>query len=486
MSDLSIIAQIHEPQIFLCGEMFRCEVTVTSSNSKLSRTIRNIEGVLVGQYRLNLPCLSDVYTSGLDPQSHVSWIHLLKPTTHFPLQLSAEERSVRITLKARLPENLPPSYRGHIIRFAYKVLIKVDVDDKPTQILRLPFRVLPAVASYYPFDSSSAHSASDLTSVTYSESQSVCGRISDPFHIDFNDQTAYGNDPFDNGTVQKAAMHPAIYEKLNRLYTDDQVSSTTNSTKKSKKKNKSRRARTASLSQSPSAMFAELASSSSLASFVISAPSGHICRIGIFKTVTRLGDSFRGYLDFRTANLPSFECVIRAETYEFFDPFPQTDIYPDKVLSFFTVPIDVPSVSKSKVLKVPANAMMTTWFETKLECANTKFLPFSIPVPLNAPAEFMLASRYWSGICRIHWCIRFDFTVAKLKTQKKSLSTPESGLYNLFLRDTPISENPKCTPSIDCDTQTFRWELPVCVIPNGPIAFLLPSHSISTCNFAES
>nr|CDS32136.1 retrograde Golgi transport protein RGP1 [Hymenolepis microstoma] len=485
MSDLSIAAQIHEPQIFLCGEMFRCEVTATSSNSKSPWAIRNIEGVLVGQYRLNLPSISDVYASGLDPQSHVSWIRLLKSKTHFPLQLRVEERSVRIILKTRLPQNLPPSYRGHIIRFAYKVLIKVDVDDKPIQILRLPFRVLPAVASYYPFDSSSALSASDLTSVTYSESQSVCGRINDPFHVDFNNQTAYGNDPFENGTIQKTTMHPAVYEKLNRLYTDDKVSSITNPSKKSKK-NKSRRARTASLSQSPSAMFAEIVSSSSLASFMLSAPSGHICRIGIFKTVTRLGDSFRGYLDFRTASLPSFECIIRGETYEFFDPFPQTDIYPDKDLSFFTVPIDVPSVSKSKALKVPENAMITTWFETKLECANTKFLPFSIPIPLNAPAEFMLASRYWSGICRVHWCIRFDFAVAKVKTHKKSLSTPDSGLYNLFLRDTPISKNPECTPSIDCDAQTFRWELPVCVIPNGPIAFLLPSHSMSTFNFAES
>lgn len=85
-----------------------------------------------------------------------------------------------------------------------------------------------------------------------------------------------------------------------------------------------------------------------VASFMISAPNGHICRIGIFKMVARLGDSLRGYLDFRTASLPSFECIIRAQTYEYFDPSPQTDIYPDKDLSFFSVPIDVPSVSKSK------------------------------------------------------------------------------------------------------------------------------------------
>ncbi|KAM3174775.1 hypothetical protein ACTXT7_009833 [Hymenolepis weldensis] len=458
--------------------MFRCEVCITASDSKSAWKIRTIEGVLVGQYRLNLPSISehlrdssslsndfnrlsleeklkmgDVYTFGLDPQSHVSWIRPLKSTTQFPFQLGVERQSAKIILKARLPENLPPSYRGHIIRFAYKVLVKVDVDDKPIQLLRLPFRVLPTVASYYPLDSFSTPSASGLMSNTYGESQSVCDRISDPFHVDFNSQVAYGNNPFENGSLQKTAMHPAVYEKLYQLYTDDQVSSTINFGNKSKK-NKNKRARTASLSQSPSAMFAEI---------VLSGP-----------------------LDFRTASLPSFECIIRAQTYEYFDPSPQTDIYPDKDLSFFSVPIDVPSVSKSKVLKLPENAMKTTWFETKLECANTKFLPFSIPLPLNAPAEFMLASRYWNGVCRVHWCIRFDFIVAKAKARKKSLSTPDMGLYNLFLRDTPISKNPEYTSSIDCETQALPWELPVCVIPNGPTVFLVPSHSMSTCNFTES
>ncbi|VUZ53046.1 unnamed protein product [Hymenolepis diminuta] len=320
---------------------------------------------------------------------------------------------------------------------------------------------------------------------TYSESQSVCDRISDPFYVDFNSQVVYGNNPFENGSLQKTAMHPAVYEKLYQLYIDDQVSSTVNSGKKSKK-NKNKRARTASLSQSPSSMFAEIVSSGPLASFMISAPNGHICRIGIFKMIARLGDSLRGYLDFRTTSLPSFECIIRAQTYEYFDSSPQTDVYPDKDLSFFSFPIDVPSVSKSKALKLPENAMKTTWFETKLECANTKFLPFSIPLPINAPAEFMLASRYWNGVCRVHWCIRFDFIVAKANPRKKSLSTPDLGLYNLFLRDTPISKNPEYTSSIDCETQTLPWELPVCVIPNGPTVFLLPTHSVSTCNFTES
>lgn len=56
----------------------------------------------------------------------------------------------------------------------------------------------------------------------------------------------------------------------------------------------------------------------------------------------------RGYLDFRSATLPSFECVIRADTYDYFDPSHQVDICPNRDLSIFTVPIDVLAASKNK------------------------------------------------------------------------------------------------------------------------------------------
>ncbi|KAM7541630.1 hypothetical protein Aperf_G00000036453 [Anoplocephala perfoliata] len=508
MYDLKITAQVCDPQIFLCGEVLRCEVSAVLSPGQSSWKIRNIEGILAGQCRLNLldkggllrhPSalvtdfsnlsleeklkIDNAFISKLDPHSHVSWIRPLKSTCQWPLQLTTEKPSAKFVLKSRLPENLPPSYRGHIIRFAYKVLIKVDVENKPLQLLRLPLRILPNVTSYYPMDSTSTPAASILGPMSSSYgSQTVSDLISDPFHMDFNAQV-HQNNPLSE--LQRGSMHQAVYEKLCQFYANDQVSSSISPAKKSEKTRK-RRARKTSLSHSPSAMFAEIVSANSLAAFTISAPNGHICRIGIFKTVARLGDSLRGYLDFRSATLPSFECVIRADTNEYFDPSHQVDIYPARDLSFFTVPIDVPAASKTKALKLPENATNTTWFETSLVCSNTKFLPFSIPLPLNGPADFMLASKYWNGVCRVQWCLRFEFIVARVKSRKKSSSTTDSALYNLFLRDSPVLKNPDFVPSIDCDTQTFPWELPVCVIPNGPTAFLLPSYSVASCDFMEN
>lgn len=80
---------------------------------------------------------------------------------------------------------------------------------------------------------------------------------------------------------------------------------------------------------------------------MISSKSGHICRIVIFKTVVRLGDSLRGYLDFQGGAVPCYECVIRAETNEFFDES-QRRINVDEDLSFVTVPVDISAVHKSK------------------------------------------------------------------------------------------------------------------------------------------
>lgn len=205
--------------------------------------------------------LDNAFISGLDPQSHVLCICPLKSTCQWPLQLNAEKPSAKFILKSRLPENLPPSYRGHIIRFAYKVLVKVDVEDKPIQLLRLPLRILPTVTSYYPMDSASTPAAS-LPGPMSSSYSSQFDRVSDPFHVDFNSQIAYVNSPPGNGSLQGSSMHQAVYEKLCQFYANDQVSSIRPA--KLSKKTRSRRVRTMSLSQLPSAMFAEIVSAISL------------------------------------------------------------------------------------------------------------------------------------------------------------------------------------------------------------------------------
>lgn len=203
--------------------------------------------------------------------------------------------------------------------------------------------------------------------------------------------------------------------------------------------------------------------------------------------VARLGDSLRGYLDFRAATLPAFECIIRAETNEFLDLTPHRDINSENSLLFSTLAIDIPNISKNvgtSRINV-SDVLKTSWFETRLSCSNIRFLPFAIPVPLNAPVEFALSSKYWNGLCRVQWCLRFQFTVAMSNPRRKSQLSTEPLLFNRFLQERTASSHSDYIPPISCDTQTFSWELPICIIPNGPTAFLLPSHSCSCCTFSR-
>lgn len=46
------------------------------------------------------------------------------------------------TYRERLPYDGPPSYRGSGIKYAYKLVIGIQKLNCPTQLMRLPLRVL--------------------------------------------------------------------------------------------------------------------------------------------------------------------------------------------------------------------------------------------------------------------------------------------------------------------------------------------------------
>ncbi|VDM31114.1 unnamed protein product [Hydatigera taeniaeformis] len=509
MSELKIIAEIPAPPIFLCGEVVRCEVSVVLMDPKTAWKIRSIEGILVGQYRLNAaaigdkfknrPVLNDVFSappdneakidsafiSGLDSQSRISWIRQLNSTNQWPLIIHAGKPLAKIVLKSRLPENLPPSYRGNIIRFAYKVLVKAQVNDRPAQLLHLPLRVLPSVGSCYPFDSSISFDS--LPCLSGSESHASLGCVYNPFHVDFHSQLGHKGGIPSEGILQKTLMHPAVSAKLSQLYINTQVSNGTTLGHKVQKTESIKRRKRKSLSQSPSALFAEIVSSSSVASFMLSGPNGHICRITIFKTVARLGDLLRGYLDFRAATLPAFECIIRADTYEFLDltTYPDNDLRSNLLFSALTINVSTAFQNRDVPQANMDNGFKTSWFETRLTCSNVSFLPFAIPISLNAPVEFMLSSKYWNGLCRVQWYLRFQFTVAMSIPRRKPQLSIEPLLFNRFLQEKTVSNQLDYTSPISCETQTFSWELPIRIIPNSPTAFLLPSQSCSCCTFSH-
>ncbi len=218
----------------------------------------------------------EVFSPGLDPQSRVSWASLMRLNTHRSLTLSPENPCVKLILKTRLPEHLPPSYRGQMLRFAYKVMICVQVEGKPPRLLHLPFRVLPSINAYN-FGVSSFSAASSTITAGFgacytdsdcSGSQIFMDRDSNPFRYD-NEPSGTGGQisyRLGDGCLSREELHPAVYDKLSQLFSDMQVTANGGQTKvkKRRKKKDSKRMRNKSPSRSPSAMFAELVSSSSV------------------------------------------------------------------------------------------------------------------------------------------------------------------------------------------------------------------------------
>jgi hypothetical protein len=57
-----------------------------------------------------------------------------------------------VMFEAILPENLPPTYRGRMVRISYKLILGIQktIYDKP-YFIQLPFRVFNAVTGNFLF-----------------------------------------------------------------------------------------------------------------------------------------------------------------------------------------------------------------------------------------------------------------------------------------------------------------------------------------------
>lgn len=187
---------------------------------------------------------------------------------------------IKVSFKCRLPENLPPSYRGNIIRVAYKLMISAQLEGRSPHLLHLPFRVLPSVSAYTFSEYAISASSSTITGgmARYSDGECSLNQIDDknPFRYetglkeDGKERQPKMHDLLGNGCLSREELHPAIYDKLSQLYSDVHFTSNASHPRRRKKKktkqpkiNSETYVRKKSLSRSPSAMFAEIISSSS-------------------------------------------------------------------------------------------------------------------------------------------------------------------------------------------------------------------------------
>lgn len=177
-----------------------------------------------------------------------------------------------VVLKECLPNNLPPSYRGSFIRFAYKVLICVEVDENRRQLIHLPFRLLPSLHAYsvgnsscLPSSISSAASSTIVNARDGAGSEGACWASNmNPFHLSTLGDGDERFNFFDNGGIfSQDELHPMVYDKLSRLFSTN-VGLDESKPAEKRRRNRSRKKSTA---RPPSTLFAELVSSSSVGKF---------------------------------------------------------------------------------------------------------------------------------------------------------------------------------------------------------------------------
>ncbi|BHF61542.1 Golgi membrane exchange factor (Ric1p-Rgp1p) subunit [Sparganum proliferum] len=541
---LHISARLVGLPTYLSGGKVRCDVVLTYAPpsgeypDRATFSFEKLSGVLVGQFRFNPKNLAsnfpqlrgrlpedfgsgiledEALIAGLDPNSHLLWASRLLNKMLIQKFTVMANSSCVVSLKASLPGKLAPSYRGAVLRIAYKAMLswkisycfgdssidqgsnKVAVD---VRVVHLPFRVLPSFHAYYAPSVSSASLSSLVTSTAVTESDfdsSVQQESTNPFSVYYKipgiSNLTNGGGSGGNGNLcvndflPQANLHPSIVDSLTTAF-NQFLQTNSNATYleglPQTWESGLRSTRKSSPPRPSSTVFAELVSSTSVSTFVISAPEGHICRVGLFRTAARLGDCLNGYLDFRSAVVPCLQCAIQLDAYECVDRIsevvessPSVPKASSSSLPLFTVPVQVGITSNGKAPpKLPESAQRTPWSDVQLDCANILFLPFSINVPLNAPPEFALRSTFFKGTFQVRWGLNFQFKTSKTRQRSRSNSSESPGLFDDFVRKHSVRKKNDFTTVVYEIGRVFPWELPVSILPNGPGTFVFPSDSV--------
>uniref|UniRef100_A0A914V2V0 RGP1 n=1 Tax=Plectus sambesii TaxID=2011161 RepID=A0A914V2V0_9BILA len=150
---------LREAGVFIAGESVECEVTVRNRRAGGPGVVESLawcsvqlhcQEVLNGG-RVKVPPSRQQKKSTHGPNTALLpgrgengfTVHASRPTVLFcDLQLRPEEsRSFRCT-EVLPEEDTPPTYKGHAVKYMYKLTIGVQHVNSPVKLLRIPLRVL--------------------------------------------------------------------------------------------------------------------------------------------------------------------------------------------------------------------------------------------------------------------------------------------------------------------------------------------------------
>nr|CAH8855750.1 unnamed protein product [Trichobilharzia regenti] len=333
------------------------------------------------------------------------------------------------TLWAYLPHNLSPSVRGTLFKFAYKVVVAVQVKNINSEIkshlIQLPLRILPSKMMYQ----SLRIEENDAKKEGYPPDHS-----SNPFWVpDTRDENSYFSFAFDECSPVRErgeASSSHLWEEKTARSSDELSPSVSQCEELSCSDQSAQDAKKVYIYPSKQEELMNVLANSPPANFVISTSRGRIGRLSFQRTLLCLGDMIRGYFDFNEAVVPCFTCVISLESEEKYmlhseNPFLLSDCKVatrnDEVQNYSIGCIPLSNIGQSVCTNFQplGTTQYTAGADITLNCISKLMLPFTIPIPSNITPQFhsvSLSSPYIALDYR--WRLHLEFDLISESSKK--------------------------------------------------------------------
>ncbi|CAH8585271.1 hypothetical protein MS3_00007666 [Schistosoma haematobium] len=502
--NLGLAAKLVGPSVYSGGDFVNCEITFPGNSDIVKEEYKwlltGIVGCIIGQCKLDNRQLTTQnqaspkslsfstsewkYNCELNFDAESLFISTLESKSQLiciiPMHVKfIPDNSFKgpANLCAYLPYNLSPSIRGTLFKFAYKVVVAVQVkylnSDIKTHTIQLPLRVLPSSIMYH----SLRLQECDDKKETYSPD------LSNPFWVpDTRDKDSCFNFGFDGGfSLQSQQVNSFLFEdtethtnkSVGQIYSSlsHNVSQCGNSNCSDHSPEKSNEVY---IYPSSHMELMNLLACSPPANFVISTPRGYVGRLSFQRTLYCLGDMVRGYFDFNEAVVKCLSCVIRLESEERFmlhheNPFllPNCGIKSRRNevqnCSMGCLPLTKIGQPLCTNFQPLGSTQHTTWTDIKLYCTSKLLLPFTLPIPTNITPQFhsvSLTSPFISLDYRWRLHLELDLISDSSKNDLLDHFQGKSCVKRAY--------GTVWTIPLKLKTEKFVWDIPIQLVHSNP------------------
>lgn len=161
---IEITAKLIKGPVYLTGEVVECSITFNhppSPTHKISQSHNDVfESLAWASAQINCQCTTDIKlnkNANADKKEYFTNDTALSYFVKDPgqIELSTKPKILFCDLRLspghtktylfreKIPSDAPPSYRGQLVKYSYKLIIGTQRVNSPVKILRVPLRVLP-------------------------------------------------------------------------------------------------------------------------------------------------------------------------------------------------------------------------------------------------------------------------------------------------------------------------------------------------------